>query len=152
MPEYYKRGERHNLFCLMILPIFIFKKWNTENQIIFLLYHNHYYTQDRTSSIYLSNFNDKLSMLWFQIIHISIGLTLLFAFHLTKKNIWLVTMLSKCHMQMERIKLGPSDKEAYTQSLHSNTSSPKKFSVDIMNHHMYGLVLTGNTFFGLFFS
>uniref|UniRef100_A0A9I9EAV2 Uncharacterized protein n=1 Tax=Cucumis melo TaxID=3656 RepID=A0A9I9EAV2_CUCME len=38
---------------------------------------------------------------------------------------------------MERIKLGPSDKEAYTQSLHSNTSSPKKFSVDIMNHHIF---------------
>ncbi|KAL0555757.1 hypothetical protein IC582_009714 [Cucumis melo] len=51
-----------------------------------------------------------------------------------------------------RIKLGPSDKEAHTQSLHSNTSSSKKFSVDIMNHHMCGLVLTGNSFFKLVFS
>uniref|UniRef100_A0A9I9E6Q7 Uncharacterized protein n=1 Tax=Cucumis melo TaxID=3656 RepID=A0A9I9E6Q7_CUCME len=40
-------------------------------------------------------------------------------------------------MEMERIKLGSSDKEAYTQSIHSNTSSPKKFSVDIMNHHIF---------------
>ena len=49
--------------------------------------HNHeLYIEDITNSIYFSNFDDKLLMLWFQIIHVSIGLTLLFAFPLPKKN------------------------------------------------------------------
>ena len=103
--------------------------------------HNH----ERTSFIYFSNFNDKLLMMWFQIIHISVGLKLLFAFPLPKKNILLVTMFLKFHMEIERIKLGPFDKEAYSHSLHSKISSPKKSFADIMNHHIYGLVLARNT-------